>query len=101
MEGRTILVVGAAGACDEGRRTCTWGLVTVVDLETVDVTNNPEFWAAPEEEGRGGMGFVGGGGGVGPPEGGLGRVWAKAGSDDEKAMLATKNGVRKNFGINR
>ncbi len=67
--------LGAAGRAGGAvRSTCTWGFAAGVVLGNVDVTNNPEFAATPDEEGRGGRGFVGGGGGVGPPDGGLGRV---------------------------
>jgi hypothetical protein len=99
--GRTIGRLGAAGAGGAVRSTWAWGFATGVVLGTVDVTKSPEFAATPEEEGRGGMGVVGGGGGVGPPDGGLGRVsWADAGRE-ERATPATKNGSRKNLRICR
>jgi len=44
-----------------------------VDLD--DATDNPEFAATPLEDGRGPIGVVGFGGGVGPP---VGRAWAKS-----------------------
>ncbi len=70
-----------------------------VVLGNVDVTNNPEFWATPDVEGRGGTGFVGGGGGVGPPDGGLGRVSCADAGREERATPATKKGSRKNLRI--
>lgn len=68
-----IGLVGGGGATgpDVSRRVWTGGVGVV--LGKVEVTINPEFWATPEDDGRGGMELVGAGGvGGGVIPGGLG-----------------------------